>query len=164
MFFTHDHPFEECFCLCIVVLNKTWKEMRATSEDFQKVASVGQEQIVRALETAPASLEQFKTKLQTLTYSEITQLWQLERNTREEWESHAKPVVELREQITPEILGLIKQQRLAFLVEGEFMLFSSFVFVLGVDKTDIIHVSNTLSFEFWLLKLRLKFFSKISQF
>lgn len=123
MFFTHDHPFEECFCICIVVLNKTWKEMRATSEDFQKVASVGQEQIVRALETTPASLEQFKTKLQTLTYSEITQLWQLERNTREEWESHAKPVVQLREQITPEILGLIKQQRLAFLVEGIYFLF-----------------------------------------
>ncbi|KAJ8982396.1 hypothetical protein NQ317_012434, partial [Molorchus minor] len=121
-FFTHDHPFEECFCICIVLLNKTWKEMRATSEDFTKVASVGREQIVRALDTAPASLDQLKTKLQSLTYSEITQLWQQERNTREEWESHAKPVVELREQITPEILGLIKQQRLAFLVEATIML------------------------------------------
>ncbi|KAJ8958174.1 hypothetical protein NQ318_006113 [Aromia moschata] len=118
LFLTHDHPFEECFCICIVLLNKTWKEMRATSEDFGKVASVGREQIVRALETTPASLEQLKNKLQSLTYGEITQLWQLERNTREEWESHAKPVVELREQITPDILGLIKQQRLAFLVEG----------------------------------------------
>lgn len=96
--------------------------MRATSEDFQKVASVGQEQIVRALDTTPPSLELFKTKLQTLTYNEITQLWQLERNTREEWESHAKPVVELREQITPEILALIKQQRFAFLVEGMYFL------------------------------------------
>lgn len=34
--------------------------MRATAEDFQKVASVGQEQIVRALETTPASLDQLK--------------------------------------------------------------------------------------------------------
>lgn len=118
LFFTHDHPFEECFCICIVLLNKTWKEMRATAEDFQKVASVGQEQIVRALETTPPSLDQFKSKLHMLTYNEITQLWQLERNTREEWESHAKPVVELREQITPDIMGLVKQQRLAFLVEG----------------------------------------------
>ncbi|CAH1105711.1 unnamed protein product [Psylliodes chrysocephalus] len=118
LFFTHDHPFEECFCICIVLLNKTWKEMRATAEDFQKVASVGQEQIVRALETTPASLDQLKIKLHTLTYNEITQLWQSERNTREEWESHARPVVELREQITPDIMGLIKQQRLAFLVEG----------------------------------------------
>ncbi|VEN41849.1 unnamed protein product [Callosobruchus maculatus] len=118
LFFTHDHPFEECFCICIILLNKTWKEMRATSEDFQKVSSVVREQIARALETTPASLEQLKNKLQTLTYSEITQLWQLQRNTREEWESHAKPVVELREQITPDILSLIKQQRLTFLVEG----------------------------------------------
>lgn len=118
LFFTHDHPFEECYCICIVLLNKTWKEMRATAEDFGKVASVVREQIVRALEVSPSTLEQLRNKLQSLTYSEITQLWQLERNTREEWESHAKPVVELREQITPEILSLIKQQRLAFLVEG----------------------------------------------
>lgn len=37
MFFTHDRPFEEFFCICIVLLNKTWKEMRATTEDFIKV-------------------------------------------------------------------------------------------------------------------------------
>jgi engulfment/cell motility protein 1 len=118
LFFTHDNPFEECFCICIVLLNKTWKEMRATSEDFGKVASVVREQIVRALDVSPSSLEQLKAKLQTLTYSDITQLWQLERTSREEWESHARPIVELREQITPDILNLIKQQRLGFLVDG----------------------------------------------
>lgn len=37
LFFTHDHPFEELYCICIVTLNKTWKEMRATTEDFTKV-------------------------------------------------------------------------------------------------------------------------------
>lgn len=36
MFFTHDRSFEEFFCICIQLLNKTWKEMRATSEDFNK--------------------------------------------------------------------------------------------------------------------------------
>lgn len=118
LFFTHDHPFEECYCICILLLNKTWKEMRATSEDFCKVASVVREQIVRALADTPSSLDQLKIRLQALTYSEITQLWQLERTSREEWESHARPIVELREQITPDIVSLIKQQRLAFLVEG----------------------------------------------
>ncbi|KAK9882348.1 hypothetical protein WA026_020870 [Henosepilachna vigintioctopunctata] len=118
LFFTHDHPFEECYCICIILLNKTWKEMRATSEDFCKVASVVREQIVRALTDTPSSLDQLKARLQTLTYSEITQLWQLERTSREEWESHARPIVELREQITPDIVCLIQQQRLAFLVEG----------------------------------------------
>lgn len=37
MFFTHDRAWEEFFCVCIQLLNKTWKEMRATSEDFNKV-------------------------------------------------------------------------------------------------------------------------------
>ncbi|KAF5269890.1 hypothetical protein FQR65_LT05689 [Abscondita terminalis] len=118
LFFTHDHPFEECYYICIILLNKTWKEMRATAEDFGKVASVVREQIVRALALSPTSLDQLKARLQMLTYSEITALWQQERTSREEWESHATPIVELREHITPEILGLIKQQRLAFLVEG----------------------------------------------
>ncbi|GFG38195.1 hypothetical protein Cfor_03800 [Coptotermes formosanus] len=118
MFFTHDHPFEEFFCICIILLNKTWKEMRATTEDFVKVFSVVREQITRALISQPTGLDKFRTKLQVLTYSEITNLWQQERTSREEWESHARPIVELKEQITPEIMELIQQQRLAFLVEG----------------------------------------------
>ncbi|XP_059475247.1 engulfment and cell motility protein 1 [Neocloeon triangulifer] len=118
LFFTHDHPFEEFFCIGIVLLNKTWKEMRATAEDFVKVMSVVREQIKRALDAQPSNMEKFKLQLQTLTYSDITQLWQQEQINREEWESHARPVVELKEQIMPEIMDLIKQQRLGFLVEG----------------------------------------------
>lgn len=38
MFFTHDRAFEELFGICIQLLNKTWKEMRATAEDFNKVS------------------------------------------------------------------------------------------------------------------------------
>ena len=118
MFFTHDHPFEEFYCTCIVLLNKTWKEMRATTEDFVKVFSVVKEQITRALQSKPTGLDKFKNTLQQLTYSHITNLWQQERISREEWESHARPIVELKEQITPDIMDLIQQQRLRFLVEG----------------------------------------------
>ncbi|XP_020298453.1 engulfment and cell motility protein 1 [Pseudomyrmex gracilis] len=126
MFFTHDHPFEEFYCACIVLLNKTWKEMRATTEDFVKVFSVVREQITRALYCKPTGLDKFKSKLQQLPYSTITNLWQQERTNREEWESHARPIVELREQITPEILELIQQQRLGFLVQGtRFMKYSA---------------------------------------
>lgn len=38
IFFAHDHPFETLFCQCVFVLNKTWKDMRATTEDFPKVS------------------------------------------------------------------------------------------------------------------------------
>ena len=41
MFFTQDRPFEEFYCVCIQLLNKTWKEMRATVEDFTEVSSTG---------------------------------------------------------------------------------------------------------------------------
>lgn len=38
MFFGQYHFFEELFCVCIQLVNKTWKEMRATQEDFDKVS------------------------------------------------------------------------------------------------------------------------------
>lgn len=37
IFFSQDRLLEELFCVCIQLLNKTWKEMRATQEDFDKV-------------------------------------------------------------------------------------------------------------------------------
>ncbi|XP_026484178.2 engulfment and cell motility protein 1 [Vanessa tameamea] len=118
LFFTHDHPFEELFRICIVLLNKTWKEMRATTEDFVKVLSVVREQISRALAASPKGFDKFRQKIKELTYSEITHLWQQERTNREVWESHARPIVELKEKITPEIIDLIQQQRLGVLVGG----------------------------------------------
>ncbi|CAB3222596.1 unnamed protein product [Arctia plantaginis] len=118
LLFTHDRPFEELFCICIVLLNKTWKEMRATTEDFIKVSSVVREQISRALSISPKAFDKFKNRIDQLSYAEITQLWQQERNNREVWESHARPIVELKEKITPEIIDLIQQQRLGVLVGG----------------------------------------------
>ncbi|OBS81354.1 hypothetical protein A6R68_20456 [Neotoma lepida] len=79
MFFTHDRAFEELFGICIQLLNKTWKEMRATAEDFNKVMQVVREQITRALPSKPNSLDQFKSKLRSLSYSEILRLRQSER-------------------------------------------------------------------------------------
>ncbi|XP_050084478.1 engulfment and cell motility protein 1 [Anopheles aquasalis] len=118
MFFTHDHPFEEFFCLCIVVLNRTWKDMRATTEDFVKVFSVVREQIVRSIVGRPATLEEFKNKINSFTYNMITTLRQQERTSREECESTASAIVSLKEKITPEIRTLIKEQRLGYLIVG----------------------------------------------
>uniref|UniRef100_A0A8C2J0A6 Engulfment and cell motility protein 1-like n=2 Tax=Cyprinidae TaxID=7953 RepID=A0A8C2J0A6_CYPCA len=116
MFFTHDRSFEEFFCICIQLLNKTWKEMRATSEDFNKVMQVVKEQITRALTIKPNSLDQFKSRLQNLSYTEILKLRQSERMNQEDFQS--RPILELREKIQPAILELIKQQRLNRLCEG----------------------------------------------
>lgn len=37
MFFATDRPLEEFYCICIQLLSKTWREMRATIADFPKV-------------------------------------------------------------------------------------------------------------------------------
>ncbi|XP_072729349.1 engulfment and cell motility protein 3 isoform X5 [Ciconia boyciana] len=113
---SHDHFFEELFCICIQLVNKTWKEMRATLEDFDKVLQVVREQITRTLSLKPTSLELFKTRVNALNYSEILKLRQTERLHQEE--TLAVPVLELRERLKPELLELIRQQRMLHLCEG----------------------------------------------
>eukprot|EP00066_Takifugu_rubripes_P004008 XP_003967043.1 PREDICTED: engulfment and cell motility protein 3 [Takifugu rubripes] len=116
IFFNQDRLLEELFCVCIQLLNKTWKEMRATQEDFDKVMQVVREQITRTLSSKPTSLELFKNKVNTLNYSEILKLRQTERLHQEE--TLAPPVLELKERLKPELLELIRQQRLHRLCHG----------------------------------------------
>ncbi|XP_068941865.1 engulfment and cell motility protein 3 isoform X3 [Petaurus breviceps papuanus] len=116
MFFGQDNSFQELFCVCIQLLNKTWKEMRATQEDFDKVMQVVREQLTRTLALKPTSLELFRTKVNTLSYSEVLRLRQTERMHQEG--TMARPILELRERLKPELLGLIRQQRLLRLCEG----------------------------------------------
>ncbi|XP_072052034.1 engulfment and cell motility protein 1-like [Amphiura filiformis] len=121
MFFSCDKAFEEFFCQCIKLFNKTWKEMRATLEDFPKVMGVVREQIERTMKgrpNRPSSMDQFWTQLQQLNYDVILNLREKERSDKEELNSKAPPVVELREQIKPEIIELIKKQRINYLIEG----------------------------------------------
>ncbi|XP_048461533.1 engulfment and cell motility protein 3 [Rhincodon typus] len=84
MFFAQDKVFEELFCVCIQLLNKTWKEMRATQEDFDKVMQVVREQITRTLASKPTSLDLFRNKVNAMNYSEILKLRQTERMHQEE--------------------------------------------------------------------------------
>uniref|UniRef100_A0A7N4P808 Engulfment and cell motility 3 n=1 Tax=Sarcophilus harrisii TaxID=9305 RepID=A0A7N4P808_SARHA len=116
MFFGQDNSFQELFCVCIQLLNKTWKEMRATQEDFDKVMQVVREQLTRTLALKPTSLELFRTKVNALSYSEVLRLRQTERMHQEG--TMARPIVELRERLKPELLELIRQQRLLRLCQG----------------------------------------------
>jgi len=129
MFFTHDHAFEEFYCICILLFNKTWKEMAAIKDDFDKVMSVVQDQINFTLKgrfpssTAPPSppppsLDAFKQKLAALPYSEISKIREQEWENQETFASKATPVVELQHEIIPEIIELIKEQRLTYLRDG----------------------------------------------
>uniref|UniRef100_A0A8C9US95 Engulfment and cell motility 3 n=1 Tax=Spermophilus dauricus TaxID=99837 RepID=A0A8C9US95_SPEDA len=116
MFFGQDQSFHEFFCVAIQLLNKTWKEMRATQEDFDKVMQVVREQLSRILALKPTSLELFRTKVNGLTYGEVLRLRQTERLHQEG--TLAPPILELREKLKPELMSLIRQQRLLRLCEG----------------------------------------------
>ncbi len=51
------------------------------------------EQVTRALEIHPSTFDAFKNRLNQLTYSEIIKIWELERQSKEEWASQAKPIL-----------------------------------------------------------------------
>ncbi|XP_021963849.1 engulfment and cell motility protein 2 isoform X1 [Folsomia candida] len=117
-FFRHDKPFEELFCICSQLVTKTWKEMRATAEDFDKVFDVVREQIVRTLRKTPETFEVVRSLLNGMSYAEIMKIRQQERSSREEWELQAQPIQELRKKLEPEMIDLIKQNRINYLVTG----------------------------------------------
>ncbi|KAJ3608661.1 hypothetical protein NHX12_023192 [Muraenolepis orangiensis] len=77
---------------------------------------VVREQIMRTLTLKPNSLDQFKSRLHNMSYTEILKIRQSERMNQEDFQS--RPILELREKIQPEIMELIKQQRLNRLCEG----------------------------------------------
>lgn len=118
MFFSCEKPFEEFFCVAVQLLNKTWREMRATTEDFPKVMEVVKEQITRAVATHSSTFDAFRTKVFQLTYAEILKLLEYERKSKEEKDAETKPVKELRQKLMPEILTTVRQQRLNYLVHG----------------------------------------------
>jgi len=120
MFFKVEHPFEEFYSVCVVLLNKTWREMRATREDFTKVFDVVKEQIESSLmpdksQERPKTFDAFRSNVKS--YGEISRRWQSDAKSRDAWNKSA-PVAELKMHLAPEIEDLIRQQRGNFMVEG----------------------------------------------
>uniref|UniRef100_A0A8C3APK8 Engulfment and cell motility 1 n=1 Tax=Cyclopterus lumpus TaxID=8103 RepID=A0A8C3APK8_CYCLU len=118
----HECPFgrssiELTKMLCeILKVGELRKSKQAVAEGSSFVMQVVREQIMRALTLKPNSLDQFKSRLQNLSYTEILKIRQSERMNQEDFQS--RPILELREKIQPEIMELIKQQRLNRLCDG----------------------------------------------
>ena len=116
----HDEPFKEIFCVAIQLLFKTWREMKASIVDLEKVMAVVTKQITTVLINGGSSLTSFeilKQRLFDLSYKKITQT---EENSQllDENVLKSRPVQELCDRIKPEIMQLVCQERLRHLVEG----------------------------------------------
>ncbi|XP_078680224.1 engulfment and cell motility protein 2-like [Branchiostoma floridae x Branchiostoma belcheri] len=118
MLFTQESPLEELFCICIQLLNKTWREMRAMDEDYDKVMDVVREQMTLALSEKPDTMDRFRAILQELDYHQIIKILQDRRASMLETNTDLEPFCELREDKRPEVLDLVRKHRLNALVEG----------------------------------------------
>ena len=113
-------PFKDVFCVTVQLLYKTWREMRASIHDLEKVMAVVMKQIGIILQTSSTTLisfDVFRTRLFELSYKKITES---EENSQllEEGVLKSKPVQELCAEIRPEIIQLVREERLRHLCEG----------------------------------------------
>jgi len=116
LLFAHDHAVEELFCICIILFNKTWKEMNAIREDFDKVLGVVCDQIKWSLKLNPQNMDTFRQKLPG--YNAILKKREQQLVDQDDIYLKAKPVIELRDRLLPSITHLIRQQRLNYLKHG----------------------------------------------
>ena len=116
-----DEPFKEVFCITIQLLFKTWREMRASILDLEKVMVVVTKQITTVLQAGGPSLTSFdifRQRLFDLSYKKITQTEESSQLLDENI-IKSKPVQNLIKQIKPDLEGLIREERLRHLVEGQ---------------------------------------------
>ena len=116
---TSDEPIKEMYVVTIQLLHKTWKEMRASVLDLEKVMVVVTKQILTVLQSSITltSLDILKSKLFDLTYKKISEADESSQ-LLDESVLKSKPVQELSDCIRPDIVELVKQERLRHLVEG----------------------------------------------
>lgn len=66
----------------------------------------------------PHTFDSLKTQLNQLSFSTIQEERQREIEAKEEKKTQTKPIKELRKMIEPEIMDVIKQQRINRMMEG----------------------------------------------
>ncbi|XP_064488208.1 engulfment and cell motility protein 2-like [Ornithodoros turicata] len=120
MFFSTRYFLEELFIVGMKLVFKTWCEMRATTEDIDKVFGIVREQIIRTLKSEQNSptIQDFRRSLWQMPYSVVVSELQKERAEREEWESQSAAVRQLRRSLVPDVMELVETNRLNFLCRG----------------------------------------------
>ncbi|CDW55737.1 engulfment and cell motility protein 1 [Trichuris trichiura] len=136
LLFTEEHPFDELFCRCVSLVNRTWKEMRASSlDDIGKVMAVVKEQICRSLAERPRNFHDLEEGMKRYNYAEISESWERERSLKEESHFQTPQIFfskslkcvrkglcgcrELKEHMKPRIFALVARNRLSCMKKGQ---------------------------------------------
>ena len=118
------------FDICIGHLFKTWKDMQASLRDFDRVIDVTGEQIKYALgllcpqqPKQPQTIQEFKSYLPT--YAQISEVWK-DNNRMKDGTFEEEAIKALISVIKPDIIELIRQQRLNYIRYYAFSLITNF--------------------------------------
>lgn len=127
MLLTTNNPFEEMFCICLFAFYKTWKDMKAkTMEDFDRIVNNVSDQIIHSIKTPFTNLQNFAKNLNDI---DVVALRELRRQSQRNLKGKSESLNFLRDNIvTPEMVELLKKQRIKFLKEGSMLE----IFIKGV--------------------------------
>jgi len=113
--FDHPKAFEEIYCTSLKVLDNTWDEMNASYMDFPRVIAAVKKLVSDVIASNPASLDQFN---RAALWSGPKQPLAQKSAEEEEETAEPEPIKKLKAQIKQEMLDLVKQQKVSFLLQG----------------------------------------------
>ncbi|KAL3220093.1 hypothetical protein MRX96_005490 [Rhipicephalus microplus] len=121
MYFSHECFFEEVFSVCMLLVFKTWREMKASQDEHpQGLRHCEPADCAGAQAQSPHCLDinSFRTTLSSLPYSEIVKQLQRENDERKASERQSRAVNQLRDSFRAEIISLVNENRINVLCKG----------------------------------------------
>uniref|UniRef100_A0A915D2T4 ELMO domain-containing protein n=1 Tax=Ditylenchus dipsaci TaxID=166011 RepID=A0A915D2T4_9BILA len=129
-----ERPFHELFGVLVELFHRTWREMHANVDDLDKVLSVVQDQLERAISFNPGSLEELdKIFHKKFSYFYMQKIWERERIEQEELELNSTTIQSLRDHLRPNIEELVLCRKKNFLKRG--LVFNKFTLAAKHTQT-----------------------------
>lgn len=120
MLLTSDRPLEELFSVGLSLLNRTWHEIHATTDDIDIVCDFLREKLYKTMGNPKAVMkfESFHKELAKITYTEIYKHWNEEKVKKEKQKEDSPGIKQLKCLLMQDIKQIVKEQRLNFLIKG----------------------------------------------
>lgn len=117
MLLKHEQPLEELFSIGLSVFNRTWHDIHATLNDIDIVCDFIAEKFYKIItnQNATISFDNFSKELSKISYNEISRRWREEREQKSE---EIMAIKELRNLLKPEMIKIVRQNRLNYLIRG----------------------------------------------
>ena len=112
--FDHENAFEEMYCICCMVLNRTFDALEATYMDFGLVLKEVRRQLEDVLASKTQTVANFRKAAFMLSHTKKRKA----KDIREEEHVDSEGVKAMKEEVMKYAFKTVKEQRVSLLSEG----------------------------------------------